>query len=155
VRAAIRLPDRLNFTEGAAMWRDDITTLSIGELVSRNPVCVGRETTILGVSKLMRSSQVGELVVADQPKEAVVPIGMVSARDIVTRIIATGLDPRVFTAGDITWSGSTRATVTDSVFDALRILQATRSNAVTVVDRRGCLAGVVTLDDLLKAIGTL
>jgi len=52
----------------------------------------------------MRSFEVEELIVTERPDRRRVPIGIVSARDIVTRIIAAELDPAVVTAGDIAWA---------------------------------------------------
>jgi CBS domain-containing protein len=134
------------------MLRTITAAMPVGDIVTRKPVCVERETTILAVSKLMRGHQVGELVVTDRAKGLLVPAGIVSARDIVTRILATGLDPSVLTAGDIIWSESTGARVTDSVSETLQLLQATRRTSLPVVDGDGCLAGVVSLDDLVWAL---
>ena len=91
------------------MSRTISPAMPVAELATRNPICIDRDTTILGACSLMRIYRVDELVVTDQRNDLLVPIGMVSAQDIVTRIIATGLDPSVLTAGDIVWSGSTRA----------------------------------------------
>jgi len=66
-------------------------------------VCVDRETTIAGASRVMRDFGVEELVVVDTRGGDAVPVGVMSARQIVTRIVATGLEPAVLTAGDIVW----------------------------------------------------
>ena len=126
---------------------------ALGELGARNPVCVSRDTTVLGASQVMRTSQVGELVVTEKPQGLLVPVGIVSARDIVTRIIAPGLDPSVFTAGDIAWSGLARAKVSDSLSDTLGLLKATRTSVLPVIDADGSLAGIISLNDVLLALG--
>src|ERR1700693_102775 len=102
------------------MSKEISSNMTVGEIARRSHVCVDRNTTILRASKLMRSYQTSEVVVTDQPQGILVPVGVVSAQDIVTRIIASGLDPVVFTAGDIAWSGPGRATVTDTVSAALQ-----------------------------------
>jgi CBS domain-containing protein len=126
---------------------------AVGEVVTRYPVCVPRETTILGASKLMRICQVGELAVTEEPQGMLVPVGIVSARDIVTRIIAPGLDPAVFTTGDIAWSGAVWAKVTDSLWHTLELLQVSRTNVLPVIDVDGSLAGIISLNDVLLALG--
>jgi len=128
------------------------TAMPVGEIATRKPICVDRDTTILGASNLMRIYQVGELVVTRQPNGILFRVGIISAWDIVTRIIATELDPTVLTAGDITWSGANGCKVTDTVSETLQLLQATRSNVLPVIDGDGGLAGVVSLDDLLWAV---
>jgi CBS domain-containing protein len=99
----------------------------------------------------MRSYQTSEVVVTDQPQGMLVPVGIVSAQDIVTRVIASGLDPVIFTAGDIAWSGPGHARVADTVSDALQLLQATNSTALPLIDDDGALAGMMSMDDLLLA----
>ena len=82
-----------------------------------------------------------------------VPVGIVSARDIVTRIIAPGLDPSVFTAGDIAWSGMARAKVSDGLSHTLELLKATRTSVLPVIDADGSLAGIISMNDVLLALG--
>jgi CBS domain-containing protein len=135
-----------------SMLRTIKTPTPVGDIVRRKPVCVERDRTILAVSKLMRGHQAGELVVTERTNGRLVPAGMVSARDIVTRILATGLDPSVLTAGDIIWSESTGARVTDSVSETLQLLQGSKRISLPVIDGDGSLAGVVSLDDLLWAL---
>jgi CBS domain-containing protein len=123
----------------------------VGVIFRRKPVCVGRGMTIVAASQLMRLHGVGELVVTDFTDGRSVPAGIVSTRDIVTRIIATELDAAVLTAGDIVWSSPIAARTTDTVSETLRLLLAAKSNVIPLIDSDGALAGVVTLDELLLA----
>lgn len=66
---------------------------------------VDRETSVLDASKVMRMSHSTELLVVDGSRGLPFVFGILTAIDIVTRVIATGLDPAVLTAGDIAWSG--------------------------------------------------
>jgi CBS domain-containing protein len=128
------------------------TAMSVGEVATRLPICVDRDMTILGASDLMRCYDVDELVVTDRPGGMLVPIGIISARDIITRIIATRLDPAVLTAGDIAWSWPSGAKSTDSVFETLKLLRSTKNNVLAVTNLQGGLSGMVHLDDLLRAL---
>jgi CBS domain-containing protein len=66
---------------------------------------VDRETSVLEASKVMRISHSTELLVVDKSHGLPFVFGVLTALDIVTRVIATGLDPAVLTAGDIAWTG--------------------------------------------------
>ena len=112
-------------------------------------LCVDSGMTIVVASRLMRSFQVEELVVTARWQATLIPIGIVSARDIVTRIIAVGLDPAVLTAGDIAWAGTPGGPNADP--DSLRSLLTSGGKILLVVDCNGGLAGTVLLDDLLSA----
>ena len=65
---------------------------------------VDRETSVLEASKLMRKSNLTELLVVDKSHGLPFVFGILTANDIVRRVIATELDPAVLTAGDIAWS---------------------------------------------------
>lgn len=58
------------------------------------------ETTALVVAQLMRRHHVGALVIVE-PGEKTHPVGIVTDRDLVLELMAEGLDPALFTAGDI------------------------------------------------------
>ena len=128
---------------------------AVGEVATRHPVCVPRSITVLEASKLMCICRVGELVVVEEPQGPLMPIGIVSARDIVTRILAPGLDPAIFTVGDIVWSGGRRAKVTDSLSHTLNLLEKSRTHALPVIDDDGSLAGVISLNAVLLALGKM
>ena len=136
-----------------SMPREISPDTRVGDIANRKPVCVGSGTTILAASKLMRQYGVAELVVTDLTDGRPIPTGVVSTRDIVTRVIATGLDAAVLTAGDIAWSTPVAARTTDSISETLRLLLAEKSNIIPLIDSDGALAGVVTLDELLLAAG--
>jgi CBS domain-containing protein len=100
----------------------------------------------------MRVQQVDYVVVTEPANDVRIPLGIVSARDIVTRVVALGLDSSVVTAGDLLWSPPAPARVSDSVPEALDRLTAVGAEALPVVDSDGKVMGVVSLDDLLQAL---
>ena len=67
----------------------------------RNLVCVDREASIEAAARLMRGHGVDELVVTELQESVRMPLGFISAKDIVMRVVALGLDPAVVTAGDV------------------------------------------------------
>jgi len=69
----------------------------------RRPVCIDREATVEAAGRRMREQQVDAVVVTESRDGKAVPAGIISARDIVTRVVAVGLDPTVVTVGDLLW----------------------------------------------------
>jgi CBS-domain-containing membrane protein len=100
----------------------------------------------------MREQHVEEVVVTEKLDGKITPAGIVSARDIVTRVMALELDPSVVTVGDILWSRSTAGQLSDSVPETLQRLCATGSEVLPIVDSDGRAAGVVSMEDLLQAL---
>ena len=60
------------------------------------------EASIVEASRLMRQSGETALAVLSEAEGQPCVIGVVTAGDIVTRVLAVGLDPSVLTVGDIT-----------------------------------------------------
>jgi len=80
------------------------TTTIDAESTGNNLTHIDREASVLEASKLMRKSGSSELLVVDKSHGRQFTFGILTANDIVTRVIAAGLDPAVLTTGDITWS---------------------------------------------------
>jgi CBS domain-containing protein len=126
--------------------------MRVGIVGTRHAVCIDRNESVEAASCAMRIQEVDHVVVTVTEREAKTPLGIISARDIVTRVVALGLDSSVITAGDLLWSEPGRARITDTVPEALERLSATGASALPVVDSDGRLMGVVSLDDLLQAL---
>ena len=106
------------------------------------------ETPALTVAKLMRQHHVGALVVVDA-QEKTRPVGIVTDRDLVLELMAEGLDPAVFTAGDIMTVDLVVATPDMDAMDAVQLMKKHRLRRLVMVDKKGHLTGIVTMEDVL------
>lgn len=124
--------------------------MTVGILCTRDVASATRNTTVIEAAKQMRHRHVGNLVVVDQG----VPVGMVTDRDIVISVVATGLDAAVFTLGDMVLKGPITC---GEDMDASTCLHQMRTQAVRrmlVVDKSGLLVGILTVDDLLRTLAS-
>lgn len=133
--------------------------MTIGAICNREVITVRRDATILHAATLMRQYHVGDVVVIEDHKEKPVPIGIVTDRDIVIELVATELDCKVITAGDIMVASLFVIKESAGVFEAVQSMTAKGVRRLPVVDDGGGLVGIVTLDDLLlllaREIGAL
>ncbi len=133
--------------------------MTIGAICNREVITVQRDATVLHAAMLMRQYHVGDVVVIENRKNKTVPVGIVTDRDLVIEVVATELDCRVITTGDIMLASL--AVVKDSagVLEAIQLMTSKGIRRLPVVDDGGSLIGIVTLDDLLlllaKEFGTL
>jgi CBS domain-containing protein len=109
-------------------------------------ICVDRTATVIVASKLMRSLHVDELVVVDREDGVPIPLGVLSARQIVTRILAAELDPRVLTAGDIAWGEA--GALPGGTLPELQSTLADGSAILPVFDCNGDVSGIVSAHEL-------
>jgi len=125
------------------------TDLIADDITGQKLTHVDREASVLDASRLMRKAGTTELLVTDDTNGTLLPLGIVTANDIVTRVIAAELDPTVLTAGDIAWSGN--ASADTFKVDAERLLhyQESHCGALAVLDGDGRLIGTVWLNEFM------
>jgi len=126
---------------------------TIASICNRSVAFTTRETTVVAAAKLMRHGHIGSLVVVEQMHGGRrIPVGIVTDRDIVVEVIATGLDPAVITVGDIMEPELVVGRESDSVLETLEIMRFKGVRRLPTVDPEGQLVGIVTVDDLLEIL---
>lgn len=123
--------------------------MPIGEICSREVIVVQRSDSILEAAKLMRQHHVGNVVVVEERDGVRVPVGLITDRDVVVEIIATELDPAVITVEDIMEPDLACARDTTGIFETVQYMRDRKVRRLPVVDERGALLGILSLDDLL------
>jgi len=119
------------------------------ESLLRRPVCtLPPDALCREAAQLMRDEGVGCVVVAEQAR----PLGIVTDRDLVVRVIAAGRAPektllRDVMSGEPVFLASERGL--DRVIATMRQQHVRR---IPVVDAEGRLEGVLALDDLLPLL---
>ncbi|MDO8249470.1 MAG: CBS domain-containing protein [Rhodoferax sp.] len=109
------------------------------------------ETPALVVAQLMRKHHIGALVVVEAQEKSR-PVGIVTDRDLVLELMAEGLDPAVFTAGDIMTVDLVLATPDMDAMEAVLLMKTHRLRRLVIVDEVGRLMGIVTMEDILELL---
>ena len=126
---------------------------TIASICNRDVAFTTRETTVAAGAKLMRHGHVGSLVVVEQLNGGKrIPVGIVTDRDIIVEVIATGLDPATMTVGDIMARELVVGRESDSVLETLEIMKFKGVRRLPTVGPDGQLVGIVTVDDLLEIL---
>jgi|SRR5208282_2130744 len=124
-----------------------IKEISIGNVV----VC-GAQTSALQAASLMRHRHVGDVVVVDDPSDEGVPLGVVTDRDLAIEVLGNGLDPAKTTVGSLMRKPVVIARETEDTALIIERMRACGVRRVPVVAGEGGVVGIVTLNDLLKAL---
>ncbi|HUW27982.1 MAG TPA: CBS domain-containing protein [Sulfuriferula sp.] len=126
--------------------------MAIGEICNREVIVVAQETTIGEAAQLMRQHHVGDVVVVTEEGGRRKPVGIVTDRDVVVEVVATGLDPAVLTVGDIMVPDLATVPEQTGVFEAIRYMRDQGVRRMPVVGEDGSLIGILALDDLLELL---
>ncbi len=126
--------------------------LDAGAICTRLVTVAERAMPVNEAAQLMRAHHVGCLVVTDETAAGRVPAGIITDRDVVTAVVAKNVDPRALRVEDVMSAELVVVPDDASVIDLLRTMRTKGLRRLPVVDAKGLLVGLVTLDDLLGLI---
>ncbi|MBV8842082.1 MAG: CBS domain-containing protein [Bryobacterales bacterium] len=126
--------------------------MPVGEICTREVVVASKDTTVQDAAHLMRQHHVGNLLIVDKPNGNSVPVGIVTDRDITISVVATKLDPSVFTLGDLVTEKLEMVTEDQGVFETIQQMRLRGIRRMPVVGRDGKLVGIISLDDLIQLL---
>lgn len=110
---------------------------------------IGPGQSAFEAAERMHQRSVGTLVVVDNTNA---PVGILTDRDLIVRVMAAGLDPHVMAIREVMTASPTTAEPTITVEKALATMQAGGFRRLPLVNPLGHLAGIITLDDILMSL---
>lgn len=127
--------------------------MQLKDICTADVVSCERKTTILQAAELMRTKHVGGLVVVDDDDaDESNPVGFITDRDIVVKVLGNGRDPARVTVAEIMRTPVVVGSHTEEVSEAIARMRTQRVRRLPIVGPRGRLIGIVTLDDLLRLL---
>jgi CBS domain-containing protein len=118
--------------------------------MTENPACCTPDTPLDQVAMLMREHDCGEIPVIDPAEQ---PIGVVTDRDIVCRVIAEGKNPMAYPAG-ICMSQPVATVSMDAPLDeVIATMEQHQVRRVPVVDDHGRCVGMISQADVAWTSG--
>ena len=119
----------------------------VKDIMSREPVCCSPTTGLQEVARKMVECDCGEIPVCDESRK---PIGVVTDRDIVCRLVAQGKNPLQVTARDCMSTPVITASPDTPVEDCARLMEQYQVRRLPVVDANDVICGMVAQADLAK-----
>jgi len=129
-----------------------VPQMPVGEICTREVAVADRAMTIQQAAHLMRQHHVGNIVVVEMQNGRRVPVGIVTDRDIVVSVVATKLDPAIFTVGDLLMEALTTCREDEGILECIQKMRLRGIRRMPVVDREGNLAGIIAVDDLIQLL---
>jgi signal-transduction protein with cAMP-binding, CBS, and nucleotidyltransferase domain len=122
--------------------------MHIRDICKRSIVTCTRKTSALEIAHLMRNSHVGHVIVVDEANGEPVPVGIVTDRDLVMRVMACGVEPQAVHAADLIGGPLDTVLESEAVYDAIWHMRRRGISRMPVVDDRGRLRGMLSKDDV-------
>jgi CBS domain-containing protein len=118
------------------------------DVMTADPACCTPGTTLDQVAKMMVQNNCGEIPVIDINDQ---PVGVVTDRDIVCRVVADGKNPMAHTAETCMSQPVVTVRADDTLDDVVATMEKHQIRRVPVVDERGCCAGIISQADVAWA----
>ena len=112
-------------------------------------VTIQEESTVEAAARVMRDRRVGSLVITRSGR----PIGLITDRDIVVRVVAEGLDVRAARVDDFVTFDPITVSVHEGIETATARMRRHGVRRLPLVDEDGRAIGIVTADELLALLG--
>ncbi|MEM0026751.1 MAG: CBS domain-containing protein [Ignisphaera sp.] len=126
--------------------------LRASDIMVPNPICVKVDATVHDAIKMMERYNIASLIVVDEND---VVFGVVTAKDIVIKVFAKGLDPKSTKITQILSRPVTIVEPNTPLKDVINLMIGTGHGHIPVVNNAGKVMGIVTIDDVLKYVPEL
>jgi CBS domain-containing protein len=123
--------------------------MPVGAICTRDVDLAEPDESAQVAAERMRVCKVGTLMVLD---EASKPIGIVTDRDLATRVVAQGLDPTTTLVREVMTKSPESVTDDTPVEVAISLMRNSCCRRLPVVDAEGKLAGIICLDDIINLL---
>jgi CBS domain-containing protein len=121
--------------------------MRVKDIMSSDPICCARDTSLREVAEKMVEYDCGEIPVCDERGK---PLGVVTDRDIVCRLVAKGHDPLEARAEDCMSQPVVTASPDMTVEDCARLMEQYQVRRLPVVDEQGVCCGIDAQADFAR-----
>ncbi len=123
--------------------------MSVGPICTRDIDLVEPDEPVHVAAERMRACKVGTLMVLDQDSK---PIGILTDRDLATRVVAKGLDSKLTVVRDVMTASPESVEEDTPIEVAISLMRESQCRRLPVVDEQGKLVGLISLDDIINLL---
>jgi CBS domain-containing protein len=116
---------------------------NVRDAMTENPRSIGASASVVEAAQLMREEHIGSLPITDDEKL----VGMITDRDITTRVVAEAADPTTTSVGDVYSRDLISVEPDKELAEALQLMARHQVRRLPVVES-GRLVGIVAQADI-------
>jgi CBS domain-containing protein len=116
---------------------------SVRDAMTEDPRSIGASASVVDAARLMREEHIGSLPITDDETL----VGMITDRDITTRVVAEGADPKMTSVGDVYSRDLISVEPDEDLEGALQLMARHQVRRLPVVEN-GRLVGIVAQADI-------
>ena len=116
---------------------------SVRDAMTENPRSIGSSASVVEAARLMREGHIGSLPITDDDQL----VGMITDRDITTRVVAEAADPQTTSVGDVYSRDLISVEPDKDLEEAVKLMARHQVRRLPVVEN-GRLVGIVAQADI-------
>ena len=121
--------------------------MQVREIMSEKPTCCAPTTSVVEIAEMMVTQDCGDIPVCDAGGK---PIGVVTDRDIVCRLVAKRKDPSKATAQECMSKPVVTVRPDAPIDEAATLMEQYQVRRLPVVEQDGTCCGVISQADLAR-----
>ncbi len=126
--------------------------MPVGEICNREVVIIKKKEGILDAAKLMRDHHVGNVIVVEEKEGKVLPVGILTDRDIVVGLIAKEVPLEKILVEDVMSVDLVSVKQNAGIWDTIKCMRAKGIRRIVVTGDQGELVGIISSDDLIDLL---
>lgn len=123
--------------------------MTVANVMTPTPACCTPESSLTDVAKMMVDNDCGQIPVVEDLTGRKLT-GVITDRDIATRIVAQGRNSLEARASDCMSTPGISVTADTSLDSCCALMEANKIRRVPVTDNEGSLIGIVSLADVVR-----
>jgi len=116
---------------------------SVRDAMTGDPRSIGASASVVEAARLMREEHIGSLPITDDERL----VGMITDRDITTRVVAEAADPKTTPVGEVSFRDPISVEPDNDLDEALLLMARHQVRRLPVVEN-GRLVGIVAQADI-------
>jgi CBS domain-containing protein len=118
----------------------------VRDVMTKEPRVVRRDTNVQEVVATMSKFDISSIIVVEEKR----PIGIVTHKDIIGKLVQARIPPDAVTAREVMTSPVVTISEDSSIEDAARLMSKKRIKKLIVTRNNNELAGIITSSDLVR-----
>ncbi|SEI93891.1 CBS domain-containing protein [Frateuria terrea] len=127
--------------------------MQVHKLCTHQVVSVSPAASVTEAARLMRQRHVGMLVVVEQPNGERIPVGVLTDRDIVIQVVAPEVPCAQLRVDEVMTRDPATCSHDELLLDAVARMRTHGVRRLPVLNAKGGLCGLLSLDDIYGALG--
>jgi len=123
--------------------------MKVKELMVKDVLTCAKDDPILNVAKKMIDHDIGMLIVIEDNLSKK-PIGVLSDRDILSRVLIQKKDPYKISADQVATKKIISISPDSSLDEAISLMRKNKIKRLIVIDNLGNLVGIISKSDIIK-----